>query len=58
MVAAQNSAEPAVLGISNGQLLGVTQNRRARINAGGKGPLSASTIDPNIAVIRVDSYSN
>jgi hypothetical protein len=50
MVEAEDSAVPAVVGLGVDDLLGVTQNRRA-----GKGILTSGSIDPHMAVIRVDS---
>jgi len=49
MVQAQNEMQPASIGLSQGYLYGVTQNRRA-----GMGILKSNTIDPHLGMIKVD----
>lgn len=51
LVSAQANMQPATIGIGHTELYGVTRNRRA-----GRSPyVNATTIDPNLNVIRVDN---
>jgi len=50
LLSAQNSMQPAKMGIGKGFLTGVTRNRRAGISH----VTSYTTIDPHLGVVRVD----
>lgn len=51
MLQAEQSMQPATVGLSNGKVLDLTSNRRA-----GRSPyVTPSSIDPNLGIIRVDA---
>lgn len=54
LVQAERQLRPALFAIGSTQLVGVTQNRRARISP----YVSKTTIDPNVAVLRVDDATS